>query len=417
MELLRKEGNRLIKIFSWKDYDGRDMVLCGPVARCLSIIRDIPEEFGGNIIICDDDCAGRSLAQVLEELQADWTEKESIWLESLKQLRVRIIDCRELSAYSSCYVFLAGKTFVPRYIRYLGYGGIDDFYSATAIIKDGFFKQDYFMYLAPLYRKQRQGLYLGGAEVVVTTRCTLQCRDCANLMQYYNHHRSISPERILASVKRLINGVDGIAMLKIIGGEPLLEQQVIQEIINLPEITAGGKVVGIQIITNGTIAFKEELLMSMEDNPLVGVLLSNYGNLSFKQELIKKQLSEHHIPYSEIPEDDIWYDFGRPDTAYQAEAEADELFRRCRSRVNCCTLLDGKLYSCPRAAHGERIGLYPELQEEGIDLLAGPENEEGLREALRNFYFREKSAYACSFCRSYSGETIAQRAVQLPSKI
>ncbi len=392
-------------------------MFCGPFARCIPIIRDIPEGFGGNIVICDDDCAGNRLDQMWEDFQEGWMEKDNIWLERRGRLKLRFITCQELLVYSGCYVFLVGKTFVPRYTKYLGYQGIDDFYNATSIIKDGFAKQDYFMYFASLYRKQRKGLYLGGVEVVVTTRCTLRCRDCANLMQYYTCHDNISTEGIITSLRNLINAVDGIAMLKILGGEPLLKQNTIQKIINMPEIIASGKIMGIQITTNGTIIFEDELLKSMHDNPLVGVLLSNYKNLSVKQEKIKKQLSEHQIAYSEISENDIWFDFGKPDTLYQQGEGKDRLFRDCRSKENCCTIMDGSLYSCPRAAHGERMGLYPKLQEESVDLLASRESENSLREELRNFYFREKGAYACSFCTNYPGEIIDHRAVQLPTKI
>ncbi len=395
-----------MKIFSWEAYDGRDIVLCGPLARCVPIMADMPEGFDGNIVICDDNYAERTILQIAE----DFREIPAM----AARLKLKFITRGELCFYGGCYVFLVGKTFFGQYLKYLGYKGLDDFYCATPLIKNGFAKQTHYTYFAPLFRRQREGLYLGGVEVVVTTGCTLRCRDCANLLQYYTHHDKIPRETILASVRSLINAADGIAMLKILGGEPLLEQRTVREIIDMSEVTASGKVMGVMITTNGTIHFEEELLRSMQSSPLVSVLLSNYKALSGKLDVIIKQLTEYGIPYSVISEDDIWFDFGKPDTVYQTGEAADRLFQVCRAKESCCTVLDGRLYSCPRAAHGERLGLYPRLSGESVELSAERADTASLREELRAFYFRETGAYACRFCTNYPGQIIAERAVQLP---
>lgn len=102
---------------------------------------------------------------------------------------------------------------------------MSEFYSAVPILQNGFIKQNYFAYFTSLYRRQREGVFLGGVEIDLTKRCTLRCKECANLMQYYKKPDRIPGETIRKSVICLLDSVDGIAMLKILGGEPLLEQE------------------------------------------------------------------------------------------------------------------------------------------------------------------------------------------------
>lgn len=383
-----------MKIFTWDEYDGRDIVLCGPLRRCICVLRSFPPDFKSNVVICDNNALEKSL---LPEWNGDITVRN-----------VKFISREELVKYSSSYVFLVGKTFYKDYLVHLGYKTLDDFYSATAIINDGLVKSDYFMYFTSLYRKRREGVYLGGVEVVLTSRCTLRCRDCANLMQYYTHHEKINRTVLLKALGNLIESVDGIAALKILGGEPLLEEDLLSDILTHEEFWKNGKVLGIQIITNGTILFSERLLKSIKNNPLAMVYLSNYGLLSSKESEIRKQLDSLSVPYSEVSEDAPWFDYGNPTVVHQKGGGAKKLFVSCWSKDVCLTILDGKLYSCPRAAHGERIGIYPRLESESVDLL----DEKELGKRVYNFYYREKEAYACSYCTNYQGKIINKKAIQ-----
>nr|MCR5402909.1 radical SAM protein [Butyrivibrio sp.] len=243
----------------------------------------------------------------------------------------------------------------------------------------------------------------------LTKRCTLKCESCANLIQYYDRPERMDAEVVIQSVKNLLKAVDGIAMFKLMGGEPLLEQEMMKEILSLPELMPGGKVLGIQIITNGTILFKEDVLKIMQQNPLLGVLMSNYGSLSFKEQELKKQLSDHGVKYSEIPENDRWRDFGDPRKVYHEPEEASRLYRRCRSKENCCTVLEGRFYACPRAAHGDMLRFYPE-PEEYVDLL-GQQDSLSLRNKLKKFYNEYEATQVCARCTNLTGDLI-ERAVQ-----
>ena len=410
---LNDSKTAMIKTFSWKTYDGRRIVLCGGFRLCFPIILGMPE--GLTLYICDEEYAGQSLSSVLEPYQQE--AKKSGLADALREVhlafkrRICFIACSELAQFRDDYVILVGKTFFKRYCRNLGFKGIADFYFATPVLKNGYAKQTYFSYFAPLFRRQRDGLYLGGAEAVVTEKCTLRCRDCANLMQYYDNPARLDGEELLRAVKSLLRAVDGIAYFKIIGGEPLLEQKLICRLLELPELNCDGKVLGVLIICNGTLSFSDELLHAMQNNPLVSVLLSNYDGLSCKEQEIRKQLESAGISYSEIAADDTWQDYGKPDQQYVLASEADDQFGRCNSKDVCCTVLNGRLYHCPRAAHGAVLGYYPD---DGIPLLTEPEDNEspeGPKNRLSDFYHRAKAPAACMYCRGSGGERIP-RALQ-----
>lgn len=408
-----------LKEFTWEAYDGRRILICGPIDMCFMILSEFPCDYAKEVYLCDENYEGMDFQEVLshfEEKELSLNEKDpkyrEILLSYFKKLRsfnVKLLSGDEISDFSGDYCIMASRTLFRRYCKCLGYSSIENFYSAVPILQSGFARMTYFGYLTTLYRRQKTGLYLGGVEINLTKRCTLRCRDCANLIQYYDKPDRLDADVVIRSVKRLLSAVDGIAMFKLMGGEPLLEQEMMKEILSLPEVSVGGKVLGIQIITNGTMLFKEDVLKTMQKNPLLGVLMSNYGSLSFKEKELKQQLSDFDIQYSEIPENDIWRDFGDPSRIYHTPEEASKLYKKCRSKENCCTVLDGRFYACPRAAHGDMLGFYPE-PEAYVDL-SGSEDILFLKENLRKFYYEYEALSVCARCTNLTGEFI-QRAIQ-----
>ncbi len=399
-----------MKAFTWENYDGRRILLCGPFHTCMTILLDFADSYHGTIYICDHEHTGEDYGPLAENYLNQCIEgiaEEGIFIREmiredisiLKAMDIRIVSYEELRSFREDYVILVGKTFFKKYCDTLGFGGLEDFYSAVAALKKGFAKQYYFSYFTSLYRKQKEGLYIAGVEINLTKRCTLQCNECANLLQYYEKPDRIPAEIVLESVKKLLSVVDGIAMFKLLGGEPLLEQDLIVQILSLQELKENQKALGIQIVTNGTVLFREDVLKVMQQEKRLGILLSNYGNLSPKENELKKQLSEYGIAFSEIGLKDEWCAWGDPLHIYHDAGMAKYLFDYCKNKSFCTTVLDGKYYTCPRAAHGEALGFY---QERSIDLLA-PVETGTLREQLKDYYYRSDPPQACASCTGHCG--------------
>ena len=399
-----------MKEFTWENYDGRRILLCGPFHTCMAVLLDFADSYHGTIYLCDQEHVGEDYGVLAESYLnqcIEAIEEEGIYIREmiredisiLKSMDIRILSYDDIGAFREEYVILVGKTFFYQYCKALGFSGLEDFYSAVAALKKGYAKQYYFSYFTSLYRKQKEGLYIAGVEINLTKRCTLRCKECANLLQYYEKPDRIPAETVIESVKRLLAAVDGIAMLKLLGGEPLLEQDLIAQILSLPEVKGNQKALGIQITTNGTVLFREDVLKVMQQEKRLGILLSNYGNLSPKEESLKKQLSEHKIAFSEIGLRDEWCVWGDPQHIYHDADMAKYLFDYCKSKSFCTTVLDGKYYTCPRAAHGEALGFY---QEKSVDLLA-PVETEVLREQLKTYYYRSDPPEACASCTGHCG--------------
>ena len=65
-------------------------------------------------------------------------------------------------------------------------------------------------------------IYLKYIEIPITTKCTLNCKECSNLIQYYQEPYHISAADIIRDVRKLSRVAKGILLLRLLGGEPFL---------------------------------------------------------------------------------------------------------------------------------------------------------------------------------------------------
>lgn len=149
-------------------------------------------------------------------------------------------------------------------------------------------------------------------ELVLTTKCTMRCESCNNLMQYFspNNQYTSTLEGLKTSLETLFEKVDSIQRLRIIGGEPLLFKE-LPQLINYIENSK--KIFTFDILTNATIDFSNELVKELKNSKkLRKISISDYKKspnlkISLKQESIFKKLKENKIAYS-FNTTDTWYD-------------------------------------------------------------------------------------------------------------
>jgi organic radical activating enzyme len=243
-------------------------------------------------------------------------------------------------------------------------------------------------------------------EFIITTRCTLQCRDCSNLMYLFHNDRSyqhidLSFEKFVGDFASLIDNVDYIQKLNFLGGEPFLNK----ELYLMLNFAAKSEKVGtISIITNTTLLPSNELLAVAEQhNDKIFLYLSNYSN----NDEIKSKLKQQNI-IDELKKRDIKYQFP---TYLQWQKEEplrlrgyDEekiraMFRRCVTNP-CVCILNGKVYICAKSALGHELGITQTVSGEFVDLRGG-----GARNFVKldliNFYKKEYFDI-CRYCiRTY----------------
>lgn len=238
----------------------------------------------------------------------------------------------------------------------------------------------------------RKPLFIRHCELVLTEHCSLRCRDCANMMQYYKKPEHIGYEGMIESFKRFIRCIDGLAELKLLGGEPLLYPRfhdVLQEAVSYE------KIYGINVITNGTILPDEETTLAMK-NEKVLVSISDYGEKSRKLKDLIELFDGNGIRYDQMKYEE-WIDVGKPEYHERTEDELNHVYRSC-IMTECNTFYRGAMYKCPRSAHGNRLNLYGISNDEFVDFQEETMDPDEKKEKVRNLVNRHKAITACSYC-------------------
>jgi organic radical activating enzyme len=239
-------------------------------------------------------------------------------------------------------------------------------------------------------------------DVQITERCSLKCKDCANLMQYYQKPANSNIDTMFLSIEKLMEAIDSLDEFRLLGGDPFMNKD-IGKIIE--KLSSYEKVKKIVVYTNATIIPKGENFEALKNKKIV-LDISNYGTESRKHDELIKLLNEFKIKYS-TTRITKWTDSGRV-LPFQdrSEKELKKMF------VNCCnsdllTLLHGNLFRCPFSANGENIHAFPKKKEDSIDLTI-PTPFEELRKKIFNLIYKKDYLLACNYCngRDYSTKEI-----------
>lgn len=227
-------------------------------------------------------------------------------------------------------------------------------------------------------------------ELCITPRCSLKCINCANLMQYYEKPKDYDTDRILATLDRLLACVDSIDCFRILGGEPFLHKDIARII---QYCTEQRKLVQVQVVTNGTIVPKKEVLLALA-NVKTSVYISDYGTVSGNRSSLEKCLSQYGIAYFS-DSNYIWDDMGGLERRAYTSESVKSVYQGCRDI--CKTLVDGVVYVCPRSAHGDKLGIIPKNEQDYVDIFVGSVNE--IRCKLIGLYDVEYIE-ACYYCNA-----------------
>lgn len=210
-------------------------------------------------------------------------------------------------------------------------------------------------------------------DVVITERCSMKCKDCANLMQYYKQPKDCDLDVLFEALDNLTKYVD-VYEFRVLGGEPFVCKNLYKVIDKLR--TYGRNIV---IYTNATIVPKEPARLKG-----VKFDITNYGHKNHKKLL--DVLDANGIEYTTYKPTE-WTDSGSVKFRGHTEQRLNEMF------ANCCvkdvlTLLHGKLYHCPFSAHAHNLGL-----------VVGDYADMSGKESIMNFCKRKEYLTACKYCK------------------
>ena len=230
--------------------------------------------------------------------------------------------------------------------------------------------------------------YLRSLDIMITTKCSMKCKSCANLMQYYVDAKN-TDEGILSAVENLSNNVDAISEFRIIGGEPLMNKNW-AKIVN--GVIAQDEKRELFIYTNGTIAPKEDDLKTFQGKD-VNFYITNYGKLSKNLDRLVESLEKYDISYMNKPAD-YWVDCSNVRQHNRSPKENKIVFKECCAKY-FFTLLNGKLYTCPFIANAANLNAIPLTNADYVDLSSNTSN---LREKISRLVNMKNFFPACDFC-------------------
>ena len=237
-------------------------------------------------------------------------------------------------------------------------------------------------------------LYMSNVDVVVTERCSLRCRDCANLMQFYEKPNDYATGEVVNNIEKLINVVDGIYELRFIGGEPFMNREL--HTIMKPFLKTD-KVKNLLIYTNGTILPRQDQWEVFSDSKIV-FMITNYGEeLSRNFDKIIQKLKEHSIKYH-VLRMDYWNPCDTFDFHERTKKEQINIFKNCCVK-NYVTLIRDRLYRCPYSAHAMNLHAVP-WDEHDYFRLIDMDNISEAKGRLKDYLFEIDGLNTCNYCNS-----------------
>ncbi len=247
-------------------------------------------------------------------------------------------------------------------------------------------------------------------DLIITELCSLKCRDCSNLTQYYEAPKNIAIENLVFEIRNLCSSIDGIFELRLIGGEPFMHPKwdiILQELLKMKQIRF------IWIFTNGTICPSPEKARLLSNERVI-LRISNYGPINEERVLkLEQWLQTYNIKFI-VPEIEEWLaccdilsDNKRP------SQENQQIFEECCIK-DLTTLTDGKLFRCPYISNAYRLKAVPNNPRDYVEI-TDTESESIQNRKILSFLNQTTFLPACNFCPGRSNESspVISPAIQL----
>ena len=85
---------------------------------------------------------------------------------------------------------------------------------------------DSYMFATNAEKNKKSQLRVKHLDLVLTEKCSLKCKDCSNLMQYYAKPVDEDYEILTQSLDKFMKNVDFVNEVRLIGGEPLMYKKI-----------------------------------------------------------------------------------------------------------------------------------------------------------------------------------------------
>ncbi|MBU5676669.1 radical SAM protein [Alkaliphilus sp. MSJ-5] len=240
--------------------------------------------------------------------------------------------------------------------------------------------------------------------LVITQHCTLKCKHCLAFIPYIKNPKHMILEDVEKVLKGYFSIVDSVGIFSITGGEPLMHKELLEILKNVLKYSTQIRDT-IDIVTNGTLKMKTELLDFLQVNARkFRVIISDYGPLSPNVDILVKDLSDRNIEhrvakyYGEDLTYDGWVDFSDHSQKHFTKSEIETQAKRCIFRQGrYYVITDGELHPCSRSAWRMRSEIISSYEDQKIDLLGDMIDINIQKEKLLELDNRV-SLTSCAYC-------------------
>lgn len=248
-------------------------------------------------------------------------------------------------------------------------------------------------------------LFLRSVDLIITEKCSLRCRDCSNLMQYYELPKDISYDELKAGFDGLMKHVDEIYEVRVIGGEPFMNKNIYDIVEMVARHPRVGKVV---VYSNAMVSLNKEKRSVLAHEKVV-LSLTDYGALAKNTHRVTDELREIGGVFRlHTPEN--WTDSGVIQDFNRTVDGLKKIFAECCGK-NLITQSAGRLYRCPFAANADRLRAVPFDKRNFVEIDAG-------KLEIKRYTREIDYLPACNYCkgRSFGAEEIVP-AIQSKSPV
>lgn len=212
---------------------------------------------------------------------------------------------------------------------------------------------------------------LSKIDTVITSRCTLKCKNCNMFIGHAPVQYDIDFIRLKTNFDVFFDSVDYVYEYTLLGGEPFIHKN-IAEIISYLGNTYGEKIGQINVISNGTVVPSDDVIDLMKKFHIT-VHISDYtcsvdykGNL----EKLRKKLLLNDIEFYVIP-NNTWKDVIYPKEGYHTDNPRHHMLL-CGHSTH--SVADGRLYWCDPAFAAECFMGFASKEDDSLDLAVNKRN-------------------------------------------
>lgn len=254
-------------------------------------------------------------------------------------------------------------------------------------------------------------LIIPSLDIVITEKCSLKCRDCSNLMQYYTHPQDADYDKLFNSLDVIMQSVDHVLELRVLGGETFMNRSAFQYIERLRQYNNYSR---IAVYSNGTIVPGEDTLYCLTHDDTY-LRISDYGQVSRKLTEMLKLFDAHGVVY-DVLKCEKWQDCASISKRERTINELEAVYSCCCANKTL-TLLNGSLYICPFAANASNLGALQPFPHESLKV-DNCISARGIRERLFNMLRMKTYFTACEYCAGRPDyETPLPAAIQTPAPL